>query len=104
MIVMQLILLGVAYLAFEEISQSINKSRKLCVSDFLLKRLVGLSYSVQTEITLNIYFSLSLKHVLVKLMKNVNQEDRQTDWVKLENWIAIFISIFIQNSRVQPID
>jgi hypothetical protein len=60
MIVMHLILLGVAYLALEEISQSVNKSRKLCVPNFLLKRLVGLSYSVQTEITLNThFFSLS---------------------------------------------
>lgn len=93
MIVMHLILLGVAYLALEEISQSVIKSRKLCVSDFLLKRLVGLSYSVQTEITLNTHFSLSLKHVLVKLVKNVNQEDRQTDWVKLDSPF-LFLSSF----------
>ena len=56
MIVMHLMLLGVASLALEEIS----KSRKLCASDILLKRLVGLSYHGHKEITLNTHFFLSL--------------------------------------------
>jgi len=56
MIVMHLMLLGVAYLAFEGIS----KSRKLCVSDFILERLVGLLYHGHIEITLNTHFFLSL--------------------------------------------
>jgi hypothetical protein len=47
------------------------------------------------------FFSVSLKHVLMKLVKNVKQKDRHR---LSETGVSIFTSVVIQNSRVQPID